>query len=418
MSHFRLPRRITAPVTLLRVVAMLVIAVGVLSFGSIGTAASQSLVINEVDYDQPSTYRAQFFELKNVSGAAINLDAYRVELINGSNAQLYQVYDLPNVNLAAGDYFVVCGNAANTANCDMDVTPDTDLIQNGAPDGLRLDARPRPGAGGRRQLRGRHGRSDGGQRRRSHRHRSRRARGRREHLALPRRCRRRRQQRRLLPSHELARRRERLRRSEGGHQRGRLRPARHRHCRVPRAQEHVCRRGQPRSVRRRARERHRRRRLRHDQPPGRQPRRRRLLRDLRGRDDDGELRPRCHTRLEPDPEWLTRRPEAAARRHDLVDVLSYEGDTAGATQGSGHRPRGPGRRRPLSLSPTATRSMPTTSTSRCGPSRPARPIRARRRRSSSTRSTTTRSGPTQPSSSSSRTRLPWRSTSIRTSSSS
>ena len=138
MSHFRLPRRITAPVTLLRVVAMLVIAVGVLSFGSIGTAASTSLVINEVDYDQPSTDTAEFFELKNVSGAAINLDAYRVELINGSNAQLYQVYDLPNVNLAAGDYFVVCGNAANTANCDMDVTPDTDLIQNGAPDGLRL----------------------------------------------------------------------------------------------------------------------------------------------------------------------------------------------------------------------------------------------------------------------------------------
>ena len=138
MSHFRLPRRITAPVTLPRVVAMLVIAVGVLSFGSIGTAASTSLVINEVDYDQPGTDTAEFFELKNVSGAAINLDAYRVELINGNGGALYQVYDLPNVNLAAGDYFVVCANAANTANCDTDVAPDTDMIQNGAPDGLRL----------------------------------------------------------------------------------------------------------------------------------------------------------------------------------------------------------------------------------------------------------------------------------------
>ena len=138
MSHFRLPRRITAPVTLPRVVAMLVIAVGVLSFGSIGSAASTSLVINEVDYDQPATDTAEFYELKNVSGAAINLDAYRVELINGNGGALYQVHDLPNVNLAAGDYFVVCANAANTANCDMDVTPDTDLIQNGAPDGLRL----------------------------------------------------------------------------------------------------------------------------------------------------------------------------------------------------------------------------------------------------------------------------------------
>ena len=138
MSHFRLPRRITAPVTLPRVVAMVVIAVGVLSFGSIGSAASTSLVINEVDYDQPATDTAEFYELKNVSGAAINLDAYRVELINGNGGALYQVHDLPNVNLAAGDYFVVCANAANTANCDMDVTPDTDLIQNGAPDGLRL----------------------------------------------------------------------------------------------------------------------------------------------------------------------------------------------------------------------------------------------------------------------------------------
>ena len=139
MSHFRLPpRRIAAPVTLPRVVAMLVIAVGVLSFGSIGSAASTSLVINEVDYDQPALDTAEFYELKNVSGAPINLDAYRVELINGNGGALYQVHDLPNVDLAAGDYFVVCANAANTANCDLDVTPDGDLIQNGAPDGLRL----------------------------------------------------------------------------------------------------------------------------------------------------------------------------------------------------------------------------------------------------------------------------------------
>jgi hypothetical protein len=33
---------------------------------------------------------------------------------------------------------VVCGNAANVANCDLDVSPDTDLIQNGAPDAVGL----------------------------------------------------------------------------------------------------------------------------------------------------------------------------------------------------------------------------------------------------------------------------------------
>jgi hypothetical protein len=42
------------------------------------------------------------------------------------------------VTLAAGEYFVVCANAATVANCDLDVSPDTDLIQNGAPDALAL----------------------------------------------------------------------------------------------------------------------------------------------------------------------------------------------------------------------------------------------------------------------------------------
>ena len=57
---------------------MLVIAVGVLSFGSIGSAASTSLVINEVDYDQPGTDASEFLELKNDSSVAIDLDPYAV----------------------------------------------------------------------------------------------------------------------------------------------------------------------------------------------------------------------------------------------------------------------------------------------------------------------------------------------------
>ena len=42
--------------------------------------------------------------------------------------------------LASGDYFVVCANAATVPNCDLDDGPDTNFIQNGAPDaiGLRL----------------------------------------------------------------------------------------------------------------------------------------------------------------------------------------------------------------------------------------------------------------------------------------
>ena len=178
-----------------------------------------------------------------------------------------------------------------------------------------------------------------------------------------------------------------------------------------------CRRGQPRSVRRRARERQRRPGLRHVRPPGGQPRRRRLLRDLRGRDDDGQLRPRRHTRLEPDPERLARRPAAGARRHDRrrAQLRRRHG---GRDRGLRARPRGPGRRRPLPLSRRQRHRRQQRRLLAAGDHARRDQLRARRRRSSSTRSTTTRSAPTQPSSSSSRTRLPSRSTSIRTSSSS
>jgi uncharacterized protein len=104
-------------------------------------SASAQLVINEIDYDQIGTDGAEFVELKNTSGSPINLDNYTLEWVNGNGggAVLYgTTVDLPNVNLAAGDYFVICGNAANTPNCDMDVLPDTDLIQNGNPDGIGL----------------------------------------------------------------------------------------------------------------------------------------------------------------------------------------------------------------------------------------------------------------------------------------
>ncbi len=100
-------------------------------------AVSTTLVINEIDYDQPGTDAAEFIELKNVSTGAINLNNYSLQLVNGTGggAAIYQTIILPNVNLAAGDYFVICANAATVANCDLDVAPDTNLIQNGAPDG-------------------------------------------------------------------------------------------------------------------------------------------------------------------------------------------------------------------------------------------------------------------------------------------
>jgi predicted extracellular nuclease len=106
-------------------------------------AVSTSLVVNEVDYDQPSTDTSEFLELKNVSSTAISLAGYTVELVNGTGggAAIYRPIALPSTTLAAGDYFVICSNPATTPNCDLDGGPDSDLIQNGAPDaiGVRID---------------------------------------------------------------------------------------------------------------------------------------------------------------------------------------------------------------------------------------------------------------------------------------
>ncbi|MGH2538783.1 MAG: lamin tail domain-containing protein, partial [Candidatus Promineifilaceae bacterium] len=103
-------------------------------------AISTSLVINEIDYDQDSTDLAEFLEIKNVSAAAINLDTWSVELVNGTGggAALYQTIDLPNLSLAAGDYYVVCANPATVANCDLDGGVDSNFIQNGSPDAIGL----------------------------------------------------------------------------------------------------------------------------------------------------------------------------------------------------------------------------------------------------------------------------------------
>jgi len=94
-----------------------------------------ALVVNEVDYDQPGGDSAEFVEIKNVSGSAVDLSAYTLELINGSGATAYQSIALPAVSLGAGGFFVVCADAATVANCDLDTISS---IQNGAPDVVAL----------------------------------------------------------------------------------------------------------------------------------------------------------------------------------------------------------------------------------------------------------------------------------------
>ncbi len=104
------------------------------------SCAIDHLVINEIDYDQDGTNDAEFIEIFNGTGAGVSLNGLTVQLVNGTGggASVYQTIPLPDTTLANDDYFVICGNAATVVNCDLDVVPDTNLIQNGAPDAVAL----------------------------------------------------------------------------------------------------------------------------------------------------------------------------------------------------------------------------------------------------------------------------------------
>ncbi len=92
------------------------------------------LVINEVDYDQPSTDTEEFVEIKNVGVDPADLTGLMLILWNGSNNLPYDTVFLDPVVLAAGDYYVI--GRATVSNVDQ-IAFATTNIQNG-PDGLRL----------------------------------------------------------------------------------------------------------------------------------------------------------------------------------------------------------------------------------------------------------------------------------------
>jgi hypothetical protein len=100
-------------------------------------SATNPLVINEIDYDQPTTDDAEFIEIHNPTGAAVDLTGWTVELIGGAGPSTYATIALPSFSLAAGGYLVLCGDPTKVSNCDFVVTPATDWIQDG-PDAVAL----------------------------------------------------------------------------------------------------------------------------------------------------------------------------------------------------------------------------------------------------------------------------------------
>ncbi|MFN2197636.1 MAG: lamin tail domain-containing protein, partial [Anaerolineales bacterium] len=105
---------------------------------SFGGVAAPDLVINEIDYDQPGTDYAEFVEIRNNGASTADLTGVSLVLVNGNGTSVYNTIDLSGYTLDAGDYFVVCGDATMVSNCDLDVSPDSNLIQNGAPDAVAL----------------------------------------------------------------------------------------------------------------------------------------------------------------------------------------------------------------------------------------------------------------------------------------
>jgi large repetitive protein len=107
---------------------------------TVSTGANH-LVINEVDYDQPSTDNAEFIEIHNPTGAAISLAGVHVILVNGSNGQIYDTIDLsPAGSLPSKGYLVIAGANVTVPASAIKLDPGwvTDRIQNGSPDGIAL----------------------------------------------------------------------------------------------------------------------------------------------------------------------------------------------------------------------------------------------------------------------------------------
>jgi endonuclease I len=104
--------------------------------------ATGGLVINEVDYDQPSTDTAEFVELYNAGASPVSLAGLTLELHNGSTSTVYDTIDLSGAGatLPAGGYLVI-GAASVTSSLPqgvLSITPGSFSVQNGAPDGMLL----------------------------------------------------------------------------------------------------------------------------------------------------------------------------------------------------------------------------------------------------------------------------------------
>lgn len=106
--------------------SMLLLALIALSAAACSYAQStNSLVINEFDYDQPGTDYTEFIEILNKSPSAINLGSYTIKLVDKTGAS-YNTFTLPSYSLASGGYYIICStNPSHVTPCNLQQQADT-----------------------------------------------------------------------------------------------------------------------------------------------------------------------------------------------------------------------------------------------------------------------------------------------------
>ncbi|MEZ5978489.1 MAG: endonuclease [Planctomycetota bacterium] len=108
------------------------------------TPSAGGLVVNEIDYDQPSTDFDEFVEILNTSSSTISLANYTLDLVNGSNDTVYDTIALSaaGATIAPGQYLVIGTTSVTSALpagvLSIDFANASNAIQNGAPDGVVL----------------------------------------------------------------------------------------------------------------------------------------------------------------------------------------------------------------------------------------------------------------------------------------
>ncbi len=82
--------------------------------------------------DQVSTDSAEFVELYDGGVGNTSLTDLVLVFFDGSDDASYAAFDLDGQSTDADGFFVLCGDSSNVANCDLDRSPNTSFIQDGA----------------------------------------------------------------------------------------------------------------------------------------------------------------------------------------------------------------------------------------------------------------------------------------------